>query len=56
MWTSKTVITGIVTGIIAVAKAVGEATGSFTIPNGSVESLLGLMGIFLRVGIRKIER
>lgn len=55
MWTSKTVYTGIVTGVVAITKAVGEATGAFTIPEGTVESLLGLMGIFLRVGIKKVE-
>lgn len=56
MWKSKTVYTGIVTGIVAIAKAVGEATGVFTIPDGTVESLLGLMGIFLRMGIGKAAK
>ena len=52
MWT-KTVITGIITGIVGIAKAIGDGTGSFEIPNGTVESLLSLMGIFLRFGISK---
>ncbi len=56
MWTSKTVYTGIITGLVAITKAIGEATGGFTIPEGTVESLLSLMGIFLRVGIKKAEK
>ncbi|GJQ59777.1 MAG: hypothetical protein SCALA701_25780 [Candidatus Scalindua sp.] len=56
MWTSKTVYTGIVTGVVAIAKAVGEATGAFVIPEGTVESMLGIMGVFLRMGIKKAEK
>ncbi len=55
MWKSKTFYTGIVTGVVAVAKAIGTATGTFDVPEGTVESLLAIMGIFLRVGIKKAE-
>ncbi len=55
MWTSKTVYTGIITGVVGIVKAVGEATGEFVIPAGTVESLLSLMGIFLRMGVKKAE-
>ena len=56
MWTSKTVYTGIVTGATAIAKAVGVGTGSFEVPDGTVEALLSLMGIFMRMGIKKAEK
>jgi hypothetical protein len=55
MWRSKTVCTGIITGVVAVVKAVGEATGAYSVPDGTVESLLGLCAVFLRMGISKVE-
>lgn len=56
MWKSKTVYTGILTGIVGIAKAVGTATGKFDIPEGTIESLLAMMGIFLRMGVKKVEK
>ncbi len=56
MWKSKTLWAGVVTGIVGIAKAVGSATGAFEIPPGTVETLLSVMGVFLRIGIQKVEK
>ncbi len=55
LWASKTVITSIITGVVAVLKGIGTATGAFEIPDGTVESLLTLIFIFLRAGVQKAQ-